>query len=114
MTNWDAELKKIDKQLESMSDSALIPAPAKEAPPATKAAVVAERESTRTWPALLRLALATALAVGILSGRIRRSAALGSRDISLRSPPSPSADCGAACGRGATARRARMCCRCCW
>ena len=25
MTNWDAELKKIDKQLESMSDSALIP-----------------------------------------------------------------------------------------
>ena len=29
MTNWDAELKKIDKQLESMSDSALIPAPAK-------------------------------------------------------------------------------------
>ena len=66
MTNWDAELKKIDKQLESMSDSALIPAPAKEAPPATKAAVVAERESTRTWPALLRLALATALAVGIL------------------------------------------------
>ena len=66
MTNWDAELKKIDKQLESMSDSALIPAPAKGAPPAAKAAVVAERESTRTWPALLRLALATALAVGIL------------------------------------------------
>ena len=66
MTDWDAELKKIDKQLESMSDSALIPAPAKGAPPAVKAAVVAERESTRTWPALLRLALATALAVGIL------------------------------------------------
>ena len=66
MTNWDAELKKIDKQLESMSDSALIPAPAKGAPPAAKSAVVAERESTRTWPALLRLALATALAVGIL------------------------------------------------
>jgi len=66
MTDWDAELKKIDKQLESMSDSALIPAQAKGAPPAAKAAVVAERESTRTWPALLRLALATALAVGIL------------------------------------------------
>lgn len=66
MTDWDAELKKIDKQLESMSDSALIPAPAKGAPPTAKAAVVAERESTRTWPALLRLALATALAVGIL------------------------------------------------
>ena len=66
MTDWDAELKKIDKQLESMSDSALIPAPAKGAPLAAKAAVVAERESTRTWPALLRLALATALAIGIL------------------------------------------------
>ena len=66
MTNWDAELKKIDKQLESMSDSALIPAAPKGAPPAAQAAVVAERESTRTWPALLRLALATALAVGIL------------------------------------------------
>ncbi|MEP6991520.1 MAG: hypothetical protein ABJA80_11380 [bacterium] len=66
MTDWDAELKKIDKQLESMSDSALIPAAPKTAAPAAKAAVVAERESTRTWPAFLRLALATALAVGIL------------------------------------------------
>jgi hypothetical protein len=66
MTDWDAELKKIDKQLETMSDSALIPAPAKNAPPAAKAAVAAQRETTRTWPAFLRLALATALAVGIL------------------------------------------------
>ena len=66
MTNWDAELKKIDKQLESMSDSALIPAPPTSAAPAAKAAVAAQRESTRTWPALLRLALATLLAVGIL------------------------------------------------
>jgi hypothetical protein len=66
MTNWDEELKKIDKQLEGMSDSALIPAPAKGAPPAAKAAVAAQRENTRTWPAFLRLALATALAIGIL------------------------------------------------
>ena len=36
MSDWDAELKKIDRQLESMSDSALIPAPAKGAPPAAK------------------------------------------------------------------------------
>jgi hypothetical protein len=64
MTDWDAELKKIDKQLESISDSALIPAPARSA--AAKAAVVAERASTRTWPAFLRLSLATALAIGIL------------------------------------------------
>ena len=54
MTDWDAELKKIDKQLESISDSALIPAPAKNAPQAAKAAVVAERATTKTWPALLR------------------------------------------------------------
>jgi hypothetical protein len=66
MTDWDAELKKIDKQLESMSDSALIPAPAKSAPPAAKAQVAAERATTRTWGAFLRLALATALGVGIL------------------------------------------------
>ena len=66
MTDWDAELKKIDKRMESMSDAALIPAPAKGAPSAVRAAVAAERETTRTWPAFLRLALATALAVGIL------------------------------------------------
>ncbi len=66
MSDWDAELKKIDKQLESISDSALIPAPAKGAPPAAKAKVVADREATRSWPALARLGLATALAVGIL------------------------------------------------
>jgi hypothetical protein len=66
MSDWDAELKKIDRQLESMSDSALIPAPAKGAPPAAKAQVAAERAATRTWGAFLRLALATALGVGIL------------------------------------------------
>ncbi|MEO5740944.1 MAG: hypothetical protein ABIS29_10160 [Vicinamibacterales bacterium] len=66
MSDWDAELKKIDRQLESMSDQALIPAPTKGASPAAKAAVAQERATTRTWPALLRLALATALAVGIL------------------------------------------------
>ena len=66
MSDWDAELKKIDRQLESMSDSALIPAPAKGAPPAAKTQVAAERAATRTWGAFLRLALATALGVGIL------------------------------------------------
>jgi hypothetical protein len=66
MTDWDAELKKIDKQLESMSDSALIPAPPKNAPPAARKEVAAERATTRTWGAFLRLALATALGVGIL------------------------------------------------
>jgi hypothetical protein len=66
MSDWDKELKKIDKQLESMSDSALIPSAPVNAPPAQRAAVAAERETTRTWPALLRLALASALGIGIL------------------------------------------------
>ena len=66
MTDWDAELKKIDKQLESISDSALIPAPAKGAPPAAKAAVATDRAATKSWPALLRLTLATLVAVGVL------------------------------------------------
>jgi hypothetical protein len=66
MSDWDAELKKIDRQLESMSDSALIPAPDKGAPAAAKVQVAAERAATRTWGAFLRLALATALGVGIL------------------------------------------------
>ena len=66
MSDWDAQLKKIDKQLESMSDSALIPAAPKGAAPAARAEVAAERATTRTWGAFLRLALATALGVGIL------------------------------------------------
>ncbi len=73
MTDWDAELKKIDKQLESMSDSALIPAakpsstPSRVAAPATLPAdVAAKREGTRTWGAFLRLALATILGIAIL------------------------------------------------
>ncbi len=66
MSDWDAELKKIDRQLESMSDSALIPAAPKGAPVGARAEVATERAATRTWGAFLRLALATALGVGIL------------------------------------------------
>ena len=66
MTDWDKELAKIDKQLESISDSALVPAAPKSAPPAAHAEVATERAQTRTWGAFLRLALATALGVGIL------------------------------------------------
>ncbi len=65
MSDWDAELKRIDKALESLSDEQLLPAPAA-ASPGQKQAVAAERAATRTWPAFLRLALATALGVGIL------------------------------------------------
>jgi hypothetical protein len=49
-----------------MSDSALIPSAPRGAPSAAQAQVAAERASTRTWPAFLRLALASALGVGIL------------------------------------------------
>jgi hypothetical protein len=69
MTDWDAELKKIDRQLESISDSALIPsAPTQKgaAAPGAQARVAANRESTRTWPAFLRLTLAAMLGVAIL------------------------------------------------
>lgn len=65
MSDWDAELKKIDRQLESMSDSSLLPLPPKAAP-ADARTVAVQREETRTWPALLRLALVTTLGVGIL------------------------------------------------
>lgn len=65
MSDWDAKLKKIDQQLESMSDAALIPSSPKQAP-AARADVAAERAATKTWGAFLRLALATALGVGIL------------------------------------------------
>jgi hypothetical protein len=75
MTDWDAQLKKIDKQLESMSDSALIPAAPKSAAPAARAEVAAERATTRTWGAFLRLALATALAWASGSGPTPRGAA---------------------------------------
>ena len=77
MTDWDAELKKIDKQLESISDNALIPAPAKGAPPAAKAAVAQQHATTKTWPAFVRLALASALAVGILFWPYPSSCGLG-------------------------------------
>lgn len=64
--DFDARLRQIDKALESISDDQLLPAPAKGAPPAAKAAVAEQRAQVRTWPALLRLGLASALAVGMV------------------------------------------------
>jgi hypothetical protein len=64
-SNWDKELAKIDKQLESMSDEALLPA--RNAPtPAAKAEAVAVQKSTSTFGVMLRLLLATALGVGMV------------------------------------------------
>ena len=72
--DWARELAKIDKQLESISDDALLPAkpvPAT-APPAAKAQAKVEaaavQSKTATWGVLLRLVLAIALGVGVLDG----------------------------------------------
>lgn len=64
-TDWNKELAKIDKQLESMSDEALLPAKSA-ATPAAKAEAVAVQQSTTTLGVMLRLALATALGVGMV------------------------------------------------
>jgi|SRR5688572_7201625 hypothetical protein len=64
-SSWDKELAKIDKQLESMSDEALLPA--KNAPtPAAKAEAIEVQKSTSTFGVMLRLLLAVALGVGMV------------------------------------------------
>ena len=63
--DWEVELKKIDKQLESISDEALLPA--KNAPtPAARAVAVEKQAGTSTLGVMLRLILALALGIGIL------------------------------------------------
>jgi predicted membrane-bound mannosyltransferase len=63
--DWDKELSKIDKQLESVSDAQLFPQKP-DARPSQMARVEAQREATSSWPALLRLSLSVALGVAIL------------------------------------------------
>ena len=63
--DWNKELSKIDRQLESISDDALFPQKPG-APAAQQAQVAAQRTGTRTWGVFLRLALATALGVAVL------------------------------------------------
>jgi hypothetical protein len=63
--NWDKELAKIDKQLESMADETLLPTAAATTPEA-KAQVRAEQSRTRTLGVLLRLVLAVGLGIGIV------------------------------------------------
>lgn len=64
--DFDARMRQIDKALESISDDQLLPAPPKGAAPAAAAQVAEQRAAVRTWPALLRLGLASALGVGML------------------------------------------------
>ena len=63
--DWNKELAKIDKQLESVSDQALFPTP-KGSTPAAQAQAIEARRGTRTWGAFLRLALVVALGVAVL------------------------------------------------
>ena len=63
--DWDKEMAKIDKQLESVSDAQLFPEK-KGASPAQTTQVAADRAETKSWPAIVRLALSVALGVGIL------------------------------------------------
>jgi len=63
--NWDKEMAKIDKQLESVSDAQLFPEKVG-APAPQRAAVAAVRASTTSWPAILRLVLSSALGIGVL------------------------------------------------
>jgi hypothetical protein len=63
--DWAKEMAKIDKQLESVSDAQLFPEK-KGATPAQKAEVAVERTAATSWPAIVRLALAVTLGVGIL------------------------------------------------
>jgi hypothetical protein len=65
MRDWDAELKKIDRKLEKVSDEALLPAPA-EASPAARTAVADQRQATTTVGVMARLLLGVALGVGMI------------------------------------------------
>jgi len=63
--DWDKLMAQVDKQIESVSDAQVFPEK-KGAAPAQKAAVAASRESTKTWPAILRLVLSAALGVAVV------------------------------------------------
>ena len=62
--NWDAELKKIDRAMESVSDEAMFPAKAARTPEA-KAAAVESQRTTSTIGVFARLSLAVVLGVAI-------------------------------------------------
>jgi hypothetical protein len=63
--DWDAELRKIDKQLEQASDEAMFPTKGAVAP-AQKAANVSAQQATTTFGVFARLSLSVALGVGII------------------------------------------------
>jgi hypothetical protein len=64
--DWEAELKKIDRQMEKVSDKAIFPPPPPTAPAAQRAAVAEVQRTTSSFGVFARLSLAVALGVGIV------------------------------------------------
>ena len=64
--DWDKLMAKVDKQIESVADEQLLPEPKAGAPPQEQTDSAARRETTDSWPAILRLVLSCALGVGVL------------------------------------------------
>ena len=64
-TDWDKEMKKIDKQLESISDDALVSTSGKKAPVETARAPEVQR-TTSTFGVFARLMLAVVLGLAML------------------------------------------------
>jgi hypothetical protein len=65
-TDWDKEMKKIDKQLESISDDALVSTSSKKSAPAEKARAGEVQRTTTTIGVFARLMLAVVLGLGML------------------------------------------------
>ena len=63
-SNWDKELAKIDKQIQSMPDEVLL-AKSTAAPTAKVDATAIQGKTTTSWGVALRLLLAVALGVGM-------------------------------------------------
>lgn len=63
--DWDAEMKKIDRQLERVSDEALFPS-RQAATPQAKAQVAEQQRTTSTLGVFARLTLAVALGIGMV------------------------------------------------
>lgn len=63
--DWDAEMKKIDRAMEKVSDEAMFPARAAKSPE-TRAAAADTQRKTSTMGVFVRLALAVALGVAVV------------------------------------------------
>lgn len=63
--DWDKEMRKIDRQLESASDEALFPTRQAQTP-ASRADAVEAQARTSSWGAIARLALVVVLGIAML------------------------------------------------